>query len=235
MAEDRLPNPLARNAHWRTFQFLLQILFCFWLRYRARGMDRLPQQGGALLLINHQSYLDPLLVGLPLTRPVSYLARDSLFRVPFVGWVLRNTYVMPINREAASTASLREAIRRLDHGYYVGIFPEGTRTETGAVGELKPGFLALMRRAKVPVYPVGISGAYQALPKKSWVLRPTKVHVVFGDPFSAEELDQFGKDREQDLLAFIRQRLTLLEQEAQAWRTGRPADPPKEPPENDAP
>ena len=101
-----LPDPLSRNAHWRTIQFVLQIVVCVWLRYRARGMEHLPKQGGALLLINHQSYLDPLLVGLPLQRPVSYLARDSLFRVPVIGWILRNTYVMPINREAASTAAI---------------------------------------------------------------------------------------------------------------------------------
>ena len=114
---DDLPNPLSRNAHWRTLQFVLQILFCFWLRFRARGMERLPKVGGALLLVNHQSYLDPLLVGVPLQRPVSYLARDSLFRVPVIGWILRNTYVMPINREAASTSSLREAIRSAPNWY----------------------------------------------------------------------------------------------------------------------
>lgn len=218
-----LPNPTARNAHWRIIQFLLQIVFGIWLRFRARGMEQLPAEGGALLIVNHQSFLDPLLVGLPLRRPVSYLARDSLFRVPIIGWILRNTYVMPINREAASTASLREAIRRLDHGFYVGIFPEGTRTTTGDVGGLKPGFLALMRRAKVPVYPVGIAGAYQALPRGAWFLRPVKVCVVFGEALSRDEMDQFGKDREDELLQFIREKLIGCEREAEAWRSGKEA------------
>jgi 1-acyl-sn-glycerol-3-phosphate acyltransferase len=215
-----LPNPLSRNAHWRTIQLVLQIIFCIWLRYRARGMERLPTNGGALLLINHQSYLDPLLVGLPLRRPVSYLARDSLFRVPVIGWILRNTYVMPINREAASTASLREAIRRLEHGFYVGIFPEGTRTTTGEIGTLKPGFLALMRRANVPVYPVGIAGAFQAFPRGSWFLRPAKVRVVFGEAFSQDELSRFDKRQDEELLSFIRGRLLECHSAAEAWRTG---------------
>jgi 1-acyl-sn-glycerol-3-phosphate acyltransferase len=188
-----LPDPLSRNLHWRSFQLFCQVVFCVWLRFRARGMEKLPTPGGALLLVNHQSYLDPLLVGLHLTRPVSFLARDSLFRVPVVGWMLRNTYVMPINREAASTSSLREAIRRLEHGFYVGIFPEGTRSVTGEVGELKPGFLALMRRADVPIYPVGIAGAYQALPKGAWFLRPGKVRVVYGDAFTREELSRASR------------------------------------------
>jgi 1-acyl-sn-glycerol-3-phosphate acyltransferase len=171
-------------------------------------------------LVNHQSFLDPLLVGLPLKRPVSFLARDSLFRVPIIGWILRNTYVMPINREAASTSSLREAIRRLAHGFYVGIFPEGTRTETGEVGELKPGFLALMRRAQVPVYPVGIAGAFQSYPKRAWFPRPVKVCVEFGEAFTQAELEQFGRDRETELLTFIRARIAACQQRAEAWRLG---------------
>lgn len=215
-----LPDPQSRNAVYRTFQHLLQAVFCLWLRYRAQGVERLPAQGGALLLVNHQSFLDPLLVGLPLSRPVSFLARDSLFRTPVIGWILRRTYVVPINREAASTSSLREAIRRLQAGFLVGIFPEGTRSETGAIGPLKPGFLALMRRAKVPVYPVGVAGTYQALPRGAWFLRPVKVRVVFGEAFTPAELDQFGRHDERELLNFIRERMLACQQEAERWRRG---------------
>ena len=186
-----LPPPKARNVVWRTFQFIMQNVFCFWLGYRARGQERLDKAEGGLVLANHQSFLDPLLIGLPLHRPVSFVARDSLFKVPFVGWVLRNTYVMPISREAASSASLRETIRRMQHGFLVGVFPEGTRTETGEVGEFKPGFVALIRRAKLPVYPVGIAGAFQAMGKGSLLLKPARVRVVVGEPISVEELARF--------------------------------------------
>lgn len=220
MPANDLAAPLSPNIHWRFYRFLLRLIFYTWLRYRARGFERLPSQGGALLLINHQSYLDPFLTGLPIERPVSYLARDSLFRIPVIRWILRHTYVMPINREAASTASLREAIRRLEHGFYVGIFPEGTRTSTGEIGPLKPGFLALMRRAKVPVYPVGIAGAFQALPRGSCFLRPVKVRVVFGEALSPDELAQFGKDRDEELLEFIRGRMLECQRAAEAWRKG---------------
>lgn len=213
-----LSDPLRRNAYWRSIQFVLQNFFCFWLRYRARGIERLPTTGGALLLINHQSFLDPLLVGLPLTRPVSYLARDNLFHVPVIGHILKNTYVMPINREAASTASLREAIRRIDAGFYVGIFPEGTRTEDGSVGGLKPGFLALLRRTKVPVIPVGIAGAFESYPKKRLFPFPGKVRVVFGEPLDRERLDGYGKADEEALLAYVRERIVHCVESAQTWR-----------------
>jgi 1-acyl-sn-glycerol-3-phosphate acyltransferase len=213
-----LPDPIVANAHWQGYRFLLRVFFCFWLKYRARGMEHLPTAGGALLLINHQSFVDPLLAGLPFQRPVSYLARDSLFRVPVIGWILGRTYVMPISREAASTASLREAIRRLDHGFYVGIFPEGTRTETGEVGPLKPGFLALLRRSKVPVIPVGIAGAFEAYPKGQPLPAPGKVRVVYGEAFDRTHLASFGKDREAELLAFVHDRITACHEAAAAWR-----------------
>ena len=217
-----LPDPIVRNVHWRTWQFFCQSFYSFWLQYRARGMEHLPAEGGALLVINHQSYLDPHLVGLALQRPVSYLAREDLFRVPVVGWVLRNTYVIPINRNAASTSSLREAIRRLEHGFYVGIFPEGTRTTDGQVGEFKPGLLALLKRTRVPVIPVGVAGAFEVFPKGAWFPRAGCVRVVFGEPLTAEELESFGKDHERDLLTVLRDRVVGCQRMAEAWRNGLP-------------
>lgn len=214
-----LPSPMRRNVVWRGFQIFYQIVFGFWLGYRSRGADKLPREGGAILLINHQSFLDPMLVGLPLRRPVSYLARDSLFRVPLVGWVLRHTYVVPINREAASTASLREIMRRTRHGFLIGIFPEGTRSPTGEVGPLKPGFLAVIRRSDVPIYPVGIAGAYEAMPRGSVFPRPVKVRVVYGDPFTPEEAARLrSREAEESLLELVRARLVECQVAAETWR-----------------
>ncbi|MCY2963479.1 MAG: lysophospholipid acyltransferase family protein [Planctomycetota bacterium] len=161
-----------RNWLWFSLQQIVQVVFAVWLRYRARGVDRLPIVGPALLLSNHQSFLDPLLVGLPLHRPVSFLARDSLFRVPVLGWLLRKTYVVPLNREAGATGGLRETIRRMEQGFLVGVFPEGTRSADGRLGEIKPGFAALIRRTATPIYPVGIAGANKALgrPACAWCL-----------------------------------------------------------------
>lgn len=220
-----LPPPKARNLTWRFFQFFMQNIFCFWLGYRSRGHRQLDDAGGGLVLANHQSFLDPLLVGLPLHRPISFLARDSLFRIPVVGGILRATYVMPISRESASSASLRETIRRMQHGYLVGVFPEGTRTETGEVGLFKPGFVALVRRAKLPVYPVGIAGGFQALGRKSWFLKPARVRVVVGEPITLEELEQFAsRDQDQALIDHVRRRIVECYEQAEAWRIGKTAD-----------
>lgn len=231
-----LPDPRQRNRVWRGFQLLMQNVFVFWLDYRARGMEKLPARG-ALLLSNHQSFLDPLMIGLPLNRPISYVARHNLFQVPFVGWVLRNTYVMPINRDAAGTASIREAVRRMRHGFLVGIFPEGTRSADGRLGDIKPGFIALIRQGRVPVVPVGISGAHEAMPRGAILPRRGRVRVVFGPPLPEEEVARLSaRGHEQELLTFMADRLELCRQAAEAWRledahaesrTGSAADRPR--------
>jgi 1-acyl-sn-glycerol-3-phosphate acyltransferase len=226
------PDPIHPNWVWRTFRAILRNVFAFWMRLRARGFERLPD-GGALFLINHQSFLDPLLVGVCLRRPVSYLARDNLFRVPFIGWVLRNTYVMPIRREAATTDSLRESIRRIEHGFYVGIFPEGTRTHDGAIGELKPGFVALLRRTNVPLVPIGIAGANEVMPRGAIWLRPRRVHIVFGEPVPAEIVRSLAaKGREAELVQFARDRLEECRQAAEEWRMESVGRSPVRQPEN---
>ena len=157
-----------------------------------------------------------------MNRPVSWLARDSLFTIPVIGWLLRKTYVMPINRESAGTESIREAVRRMKHGFIVGIFPEGTRTYDGSIGDFKPGFVALVRRGKVPVYPVAIAGANLAMPRKAWFIRPRRIRVVIGDPFSPEELEELTKrGQESALVAAAREKVAACYEEAERWRLGR--------------
>lgn len=216
---DPLPPPTDRNLTWRVIQWFCQLSFAAFLRFRQRGRERLPA-GGALLLANHQSFFDPLLMGVALQRPVSFLARDSLFRVPVIGWILRATYVMPIRRDAAG--SVREPIRRLKHGFYVGVFPEGTRTEDGSVGSFKPGFVALIRRSGVPVVPVGIAGAFEAYPRTSKFPRPGRIRVVYGEPIPADEAAELArKGNEQQLITRLEADIQNLAAEAQGWRDRR--------------
>jgi len=212
--------PTRRNRAWLVIQFVLRLVFAVWLRYRAHGIERVARTGGGLLLVNHQSFLDPALVGLPLQRPVSYLARDSLFRIPVIGWILRSVNVIPIRREAASTASIRQAVDRMNDGFLVGIFPEGTRCFDGKTGEFKPGFVSLVRRIDVPVYPVGIAGAYDAMPRHGILrLRPRKVYVVFGEPLCPQQLRTLSrKGQEKSLVEFARQAVLDCQEKAENWR-----------------
>jgi len=219
-------DPTARNWIWRAFQLFMQNLFVFVFRYRIRGAEQLPP-GGALLLINHQSFIDPLVVAVSFHRPVSYLARHNLFAVPLIGTILRNTYVMPIRRNSAATESIRMAINRLQQGYYVGIFPEGTRSTDGRLHEMKPGFLAIVRRANVPVVPIGVAGAGNALPRGAVMIRPRVVRVVVGTPYSADDVREFlDQGRAAEFMESLQVRLQDAMDEAAAWTSGELPSPP---------
>jgi len=210
--------PGRRNWVWFICQVILGVVFTVWLRYRARGVEHVPKVGGGLLLTNHQSFLDPLLVGMPLRRPVSFLARDTLFTVPVIGWILRHTYVMPLSRETGGAAGIRETLRRLDLGFLVGVFPEGTRSSDGSLGTFKPGFAALVRRTDQPIYPVGIAGAHRALGKGSLFLRPRRVCVVFGNPFPKDTIEALKRrGREEELIEAVRERIAECQKAAEDW------------------
>jgi 1-acyl-sn-glycerol-3-phosphate acyltransferase len=147
---------------------------------------------------------------------VSYIARDSLFRVPVVRWILRNTYVMPINRDGGSPAIIKETVRRMGAGFLAGVFPEGTRSRDGAVAEFKSGFVALVRRARVPVYPVGIAGAHRAFGRGSWFIKPRRVCVVFGEPLAASFVEELSaRGREAELVSLVRDRVITCQREAE--------------------
>ncbi|MSR60055.1 MAG: 1-acyl-sn-glycerol-3-phosphate acyltransferase [Planctomycetaceae bacterium] len=216
-----LGSPLRRNWVWLTCQTICRLVFAIWLRFRARGIERLPATGGALLLGNHQSFLDPLLVGLPLDRPVSYLARDTLFSIPFVGWILRHTYVVPLNRDAGGSGAIRETLSRMEQGFLVGVFPEGTRSADGTLGPFKPGFAALVRRTNLPIYPIGIAGANRALGRGSLWIKPRRVCVVFGEPLDPEQIAPLKqRGREEELVEAVRARIAACQVEAEQWLQG---------------
>jgi len=221
-AASTLGSPLSRNWVWWISQVIVGIFFGIWLRFRAYGVERIPASGGALLLANHSSFIDPLLIGLPLKRPISYLARDTLFPIPFVGWMLRHTYVMPLNRQGGSSAAIRETLRRMEQGFLVGLFPEGTRSADGQLGPFRPGFAALVRRTDLPIIPVGIAGANRALGRGSWFLRPRRVCVVFGEPLSPSEAAALReRGREEELVETVRQKIARYQSDAEGYLTGK--------------
>jgi 1-acyl-sn-glycerol-3-phosphate acyltransferase len=131
---------------------------------RVLGREHWPEGGGGLVCANHQSHFDPPLVGMTCSRRMNYLARDTLFNVPGLKQLIHFLDAIPIDREGGGLAGLKETLRRLKAGELVLIFPEGTRTHDGEVAPLKPGFIAVARRSRVPLIPVGVDGAFQAWP-----------------------------------------------------------------------
>jgi 1-acyl-sn-glycerol-3-phosphate acyltransferase len=182
---------------------------------RVVGREHWPPDGGALVCANHQSMFDPPLVGLTCSRRMNYLARDTLFRVPVFKQLIYFLDAIPIDREGGGLAGLKETLRRLKAGELVLIFPEGTRTHDGEVARLKPGFVAVARRSRVPLVPVGLDGAYQAWPRTSPFPRLGRIAVVIGQPITAEQMAELADD---DLVAELQKRIVGCHAEARALR-----------------
>lgn len=181
--------------------------------YRSAGRERVPLEGGALLLANHQSFLDPIFFGLSCRRMLNYVARDSLFNIPGLSWLIRSLDAIPIDREGTGLAGLKETLRRLKQGDIVVVFPEGTRSEDGEVGPLKPGFAAVARRSKVAIIPAAVDGAHRAWPRERMLPRLTRIQVEFGESLSADEITQLTDD---ELLVEVERRIRACHASARA-------------------
>lgn len=214
MPTRQVPTGRNRNLVWRAIQLPTSIFFRIWAPLKVEGLEHIDPDQPGLIVSNHQSFLDPLMLAVRMARPISYLARDGLFKIPFIGWVLRNTYVMPISRKAARAASIRAALERLEEGFLVGIFPEGTR-QVGDVADFRPGVTAVLKRSSVPVYPVGIAGADRIWPKGSWFIRPGRIRVVFGPPIPREKIELLSKaESKAELAEYVRDQVVELQRQA---------------------
>lgn len=153
---------------------------------RVRGAEQVPSSGPFLLVANHVSFFDPVVVGAACSRPLCYMAKAELFRVPLLGWLIRRVNTFPIQRDGADPAALRKALALLAEGKGLLVFPEGTR---GAEGVLRPGkagagMVAL--RSGVPVVPVYIHGTGIALGRGQRWPRLVPLTVAFGPPLTFE-------------------------------------------------
>lgn len=162
--------------------------------------------GGAVIASNHQSFLDPVLIGMALPVPIHYMARASLFDVPLLGRVLAGVGVHPVRRGQADVAALRTAIGVLRAGHVLVLFPEGTRTSDGELGRFKPGVGALALRCHVPVLPACVEGAFECWPRTAALPRPGRAAVAFGDVVWP------GRQSAQELTDTVLERIAVLQQ-----------------------
>jgi 1-acyl-sn-glycerol-3-phosphate acyltransferase len=129
---------------------------------RTAGGRNVPSSGPVLLLSNHQTFLDPVLVGLAVPRYVRWVARQTLHKNRFLAALINSLRAIPIDHRGFSREGLQSTLDALEHGDCVGMFPEGERTHDGLLHQFKPGFSLLVKRSKAPIVPAGIAGAYNA-------------------------------------------------------------------------
>ncbi|MCK9895578.1 lysophospholipid acyltransferase family protein [Frankia sp. AgB32] len=165
------------------------------LRIDMQGLEHVPASGGAVVLINHVSYLDFALAGLPFwqagRRPVRFMAKKAVFEHRIAGPLMRGMHHIPVDREAGA-GSLREALAALRAGELVGVFPEATISPSYCLAPFKSGAARLAAHTNVPVIPVVLWGSQRTLTKgHPFHLREaigTPVTITVGNPVPPEEL-----------------------------------------------
>jgi 1-acyl-sn-glycerol-3-phosphate acyltransferase len=161
---------------------LSKILF----RLEVRGIENFPMKGGIIIVSNHVSLLDPIIIGAVCSmrsKRINFMAKAELFRNKVFAAFIRRLHVFPVNRNQRDIGAIREAIKRLKQGKALLMFPEGRRSKNGELLDVRSGVGLLAKRAHVPILPAFIKGTSSALPKGSWFIRPMKVAVYFGEPY----------------------------------------------------
>ena len=186
---------VAQQVGYAVIRLLARLFGVGLFRLRCFGRQHVPKTGAVLVCSNHQSFFDPILVGLTCDRRLNSLARESLFRVPVLRWWIQFLDAIPIDRDGLGMAGLRESLRRLRRGEMVLIFPEGTRSVDGSVAELQSGFCLLARRGEVTLLPVGIDGAYDAWPRTAICPRLATIRICVGEPIRPEHTREISNEQ----------------------------------------
>ncbi len=166
------------------------------LLFRMEAVDpgRVPATGPVLIVSNHVSLLDPPLVGGSAPRPLFFMAKEELFRIPLFGRLIRSLNARPVRRDGSDMRALKAALALLQEGRAILVFPEGTRGEEGQpLREGKPGVGMLAVLSGAPVVPVYVSGSGDALPRGRALPRPGKVRVTFGPPLFFKRAGDEGR------------------------------------------
>src|SRR5215471_3012150 len=155
------------------------------------GVENVPEEGAVIIAGNHPSYLDPVLVGLPVKRKIRFMAWDALFKIPLLGRIIKAAGAFPVDlRKGRGEAAYRQALRVLEGGEGLGVFPEGQRSDQATMGDLRGGVARLAVETGAPIVPVTIGGATRAWPKWKLLPRSAKIIVRYHQPIRLSQEEQ---------------------------------------------
>ncbi len=164
--------------------------------YRVIGRENIPHEGGVILAMNHESFLDPPLAGIACDREIYYLARKSLLQWPILGRLFPKMNVVPVDEKGGDMSALKTVIRLVKDGNGTVIFPEGTRSRDGKLQPAQSGLGLIVSKTRVPVVPMRIFGAFEAFPAHARKLHLSPITIVIGKPMFFAPEDIAGEPKE---------------------------------------
>jgi len=171
---------------WNLFRSFYRGLF----KLKVTGMEHLVREGPVLVVANHESFIDPPLIGTLYQDDMYYLARKSLMSTPALKWIYKAWNSIPVDQDRPDMSGIKAIVKLLKDGNRVLVFPEGERTESGELGVAQPGTGLVVAKSGTLVQPIRIRGAREALPRGSGRVRFARVSLNIGPPirFTPEEL-----------------------------------------------
>ncbi|HEU4401451.1 MAG TPA: lysophospholipid acyltransferase family protein, partial [Candidatus Polarisedimenticolia bacterium] len=157
------------------------------------GLEHLPRRGPAIVVSNHVSYIDPILLGSAAPRPVHFIVLQWMFDLFLLRWFYWGMGTIPVRSEGQDSKGVKRALKLLAAGRVLGIFPEGTRSADGRLLEPRLGAAMIAALSGAPVVPAYIDGARDSMPVGSAFPAPARVHVRFGPPLRFDR--EAGRDR----------------------------------------
>ncbi|MEM6350949.1 MAG: lysophospholipid acyltransferase family protein [Cyanobacteria bacterium P01_D01_bin.14] len=151
-----------------------------YFRGRVYGVENVPRKGPLIVVANHASDFDPPIVSCAVRRPVSYMAKEELFKVPVLAPAIRAYGAYPVKRGSADRSAIRAALQQLENGWAVGIFLQGTRTHDGRIPNPKLGAALIAAKAQVPLLPLSLWGTHRILPKGAKLPRALPLTIRIG-------------------------------------------------------
>ncbi len=148
--------------------------------------DNMPESGGCIVCSNHLSNFDPVVLGCAMKRPVRFIAKQELFKIPVVGWYLKSINIIPVKRGSGDIGAVKASLKALKDGEVLGIFPTGTREKKHPGAKPKPGAALIAAKATVPVVPIHIDASYKPFSK----VRITVGKAVDMSEYSGRRLSQ---------------------------------------------
>ena len=193
------------NPSYRLGWTMFRAMYATYFRWRVFDAENVPLKGGVILASNHASFLDPPLVGSGLKRDINYLARESLFRFPGIGALLRSWNAVPVDRDGGGAKGLKAILDRLLAGGGIILFPEGTRTKDGKLQPARSGVGLTVIKSSAPVVPVRVFGTFEAYGRHLKFPRPYPIMVKYGRPLNFEKLRAEAKTCDKARLKVIYQ------------------------------
>ncbi|MDR1885448.1 MAG: 1-acyl-sn-glycerol-3-phosphate acyltransferase [Synergistaceae bacterium] len=179
-----------QNIFYYIVKNFFLVVFTLYNRLEVRGLSNVPRGSAMIVASNHASNIDPPLIGGAYPARLRYLAKESLFRVPVLGFLIRALGAIPVTREDSQRAGavMKLMLARLRDGESVLIFPEGSRSRDGRLKPLEGGVALLSVKSGVPVLPVFVGGSHGVCPAGKFFPRPVKLTLTFSRPiFPSDE------------------------------------------------